>query len=106
MAKDGKRKTNDSFDDDEENTSNKRGGNKGSVDSESGILACELSHNRKVYVRRFKGQVYVDIREFYEGKSGPMPGKKGISLTLDQWKILCDHSNDVDEAIDDDPKND
>ncbi|KAJ7553055.1 hypothetical protein O6H91_06G112800 [Diphasiastrum complanatum] len=64
-----------------------------------GIVACEISKNRKVSVRKWKGQVFVDIREFYNKGDQALPSKKGISLTLDQWKVLRDHAEDVDEAI-------
>jgi hypothetical protein len=43
-----------------------------------------------VSVTTFKGIKYVDIREYYTDKSSgeEKPGKKGISLTIDQWNKL------------------
>lgn len=37
-------------------------------------------------VRQFKGQTYIDIREYYSDKKTMelMPGKKGISLNCEQ----------------------
>ena len=36
-------------------------------------------------VREFKGKTYVDIREYYTDKNmDMMPGKKGISLNVEQ----------------------
>ncbi|KAG0562258.1 hypothetical protein M758_9G161000 [Ceratodon purpureus] len=69
---------------------------------EDSHTVCELSKNRKVMVRKFKGKVYVDIREFYTGKNGEeLPGKKGISLPLDQWKELKQHLEGIQKLIED-----
>ncbi|EPS62861.1 hypothetical protein M569_11928, partial [Genlisea aurea] len=64
-----------------------------------GILVCELSKNRKVSVRAWKGKIMVDIREFYNSGGNEAPSKKGISLSLDQWKILRDHADEIDEEL-------
>jgi hypothetical protein len=34
------------------------------------------------------GQVFADIREFYGPDGDEKPGKKGISLTFEQWGAL------------------
>lgn len=34
------------------------------------------------------GQVFVDIREFYGVEGDEKPGKKGISLAVEQWEVL------------------
>jgi hypothetical protein len=43
-----------------------------------------------VQVREFKGQTYIDIREYYTDKKTMemMPGKKGISLNCAQVNEL------------------
>ncbi|XP_057550336.1 RNA polymerase II transcriptional coactivator KIWI-like [Amaranthus tricolor] len=69
------------------------------VDDEEGIVVCEISKNRRVTVRSFQGRVFVDIREFYVKDGKQLPGKKGISLTLDQWKVLSEHADKIDEAV-------
>ena len=39
-------------------------------------------------VRKFKGKVYVDIREFYTGKNGEeLPGKKGA---VENYLVFCE----------------
>lgn len=69
------------------------------TDDSDGITVCELSGHRKVSVRSWRGQIYVDIREFYTKDGKEMPGKKGISLSLDQWEVLRDNMEVIDEAV-------
>eukprot|EP00250_Pteridium_aquilinum_P018379 c2405_g1_i1 orf=295-609(-) len=64
-----------------------------------GITVCELSVHRKVSVRSWKGKIYVDIREFYTKDGKELPGKKGISLPLDQWEVLRDNIEAIDKAV-------
>ncbi|KAH3667081.1 hypothetical protein WICMUC_005428 [Wickerhamomyces mucosus] len=60
----------------------------------------ELGKNKRITIRKFKTVNLVDIREFYETNEGELkPGKKGISLTEDQWNILVDHFQDIDDAL-------
>ncbi|KAJ7703166.1 transcriptional Coactivator p15-domain-containing protein, partial [Mycena rosella] len=49
----------------------------------------DLGKNKRATVRRFKGTTLIDIREFYLDKASgeQKPGKKGISLGLDQVSI-------------------
>jgi hypothetical protein len=50
-------------------------------------------------VRIFNNQVLVDIREYYEKDGKTLPGKKGISLTVDLWKKLKGLATDIDKAV-------
>ena len=47
--------------------------------------------NFLLQVREFKGQTYIDIREYYTDKKTMviMPGKKGISLNCEQVGHFC-----------------
>uniref|UniRef100_A0A182YCD9 Transcriptional coactivator p15 (PC4) C-terminal domain-containing protein n=1 Tax=Anopheles stephensi TaxID=30069 RepID=A0A182YCD9_ANOST len=59
----------------------------------------ELDKNRKVSVSEFKGKVYVGIREYYEKDGKTLPSKKGISLTVPQWKKLLEQADAINEEI-------
>lgn len=63
------------------------------------IVICDLSKNRRVSVRNWQGKAVVDIREFYVKDGKTMPGRKGISLSMDQWKILQQHVDVIDNEI-------
>ncbi|WAR01025.1 KIWI-like protein [Mya arenaria] len=43
----------------------------------------------------------VGIREFYDADGELRPGKKGISLPLDQWRQLKNQMDDIEQAISD-----
>ncbi|KAK8693224.1 hypothetical protein V6N13_070818 [Hibiscus sabdariffa] len=68
-------------------------------DDSDDIVVCEISKNRRVSVRNWNGKIWVDIREFYVKDGKQMPGKKGISLSLDQWNVLRDHAEAIDKAL-------
>ncbi|KAF8313097.1 PC4-domain-containing protein [Clavulina sp. PMI_390] len=61
-----------------------------------------LGGTRRVTVRQFNGKTLVDIREYYEDKSsGEMkPGKKGISLSAEQWSSFKEKLADIDKLVD------
>ncbi|KAL1301137.1 hypothetical protein HN51_045767 [Arachis hypogaea] len=63
------------------------------------IVVCEISKNRRVSVRNWQGKIVVDIREFYVKDGKQLPGKKGISLTMDQWNVLRNHVEEIDKAV-------
>ncbi|KAE8694425.1 RNA polymerase II transcriptional coactivator KIWI [Hibiscus syriacus] len=68
-------------------------------DDSNDIVVCEISRNRRVSVRNWNGKIWVDIREFYIKDGKQLPGKKGISLSLDQWNTLRDHADEIDKAL-------
>ncbi|ESP00724.1 hypothetical protein LOTGIDRAFT_112486, partial [Lottia gigantea] len=59
----------------------------------------QLARMRYVSVSEFRGKVMVGIREYYDADGEMRPGKKGISLSLEQWAALKDHMEDIDAAI-------
>lgn len=67
--------------------------------TEDGGSVFDLGKNRRVTVRSFKGKVLVDIREFYQKDGEMAPGKKGISLSTEQWKLMLESADAISEAI-------
>ncbi|CCA67585.1 hypothetical protein PIIN_01413 [Serendipita indica DSM 11827] len=65
-------------------------GIKYTVDGDEKWITVGTKGTRRVTIREFKGKTYVDIREFYVDKqtSESKPGKKGISLTVEEWHDL------------------
>lgn len=60
----------------------------------------QLSKTRYVTVSEFRNKVRVDIREFYINNEGkPCPGKKGVSLSLEDWKKLTDNIDKIDKIV-------
>ncbi|TMW66155.1 hypothetical protein Poli38472_003920 [Pythium oligandrum] len=72
---------------------------RGAVSSEERSIAFTLSSKRRITVRFFRTAVLVDIREYYEQGSEMKPGKKGISLSKDQWRGLHKIEPEISEAI-------
>ncbi|KAJ0040624.1 RNA polymerase II transcriptional coactivator KIWI-like isoform X1 [Pistacia vera] len=70
-----------------------------SDDESDDIVVCEISKNRRVSVRNWQGKIWIDIREFFVKDGKQFPGKKGISLSVDQWNILRDHVEAIDRAL-------
>ncbi|TPX15740.1 uncharacterized protein E0L32_000074 [Thyridium curvatum] len=48
----------------------------------------ELSRMRRVGVSKFRNNTLINIREYYENDGELKPGKKGISLSIEQYKAL------------------
>ncbi|KAJ8029448.1 Activated RNA polymerase II transcriptional coactivator p15 [Holothuria leucospilota] len=58
-----------------------------------------LSRQRFCNVREFRGKILIDIREYYEADGEMKPGKKGISLTIEQWRKLESKMDEINESI-------
>ena len=53
-------------------------------------------------VSEFKNRVRVDIREYYLNEDGERkPGKKGISLSMDEWKKIVENMDQIGKIIKD-----
>ncbi|KAI0780313.1 RNA polymerase II transcriptional coactivator [Fomes fomentarius] len=65
--------------------------------NERGERYVELGKKRRATVNTFKGVgKYLDIREFYGDEGDLKPGKKGISLSQEQWETLKKGSDVID----------
>ncbi|CAD7000392.1 RNA polymerase II transcriptional coactivator [Ceratitis capitata] len=58
-----------------------------------------IENLRQVRINEFKGRKMVDIREFYEKNGEILPGKKGISLHIHQWKKLLELAPEINKAL-------
>ncbi|KAJ6499272.1 transcriptional Coactivator p15-domain-containing protein [Mycena sanguinolenta] len=69
--------------------------------SADGEKFINLGKNKRATVRSFKGTTLLDIREFYVDKASgeTKPGKKGVSLTVEQWQELKQATKTLDELI-------
>ncbi|KAL3866330.1 hypothetical protein ACJMK2_043637 [Sinanodonta woodiana] len=72
---------------------------KGGASSGPEEHSFQLAKNRFVTVSEFRGKVLVGIREYYDADGEMKPGKKGISLNLEQWKKLKEQVDDIDEVV-------
>ncbi|KAL9104692.1 MAG: hypothetical protein Q9163_000370 [Psora crenata] len=66
---------------------------------EDGNTVWEISKNRRVGISEFKGKVMVDIREYYEKDGEMLPGKKGISLPVDQYNAFMTFLPELESAL-------
>ncbi|KAH8353008.1 hypothetical protein KR084_008230 [Drosophila pseudotakahashii] len=64
-----------------------------------GATTWTLEGLRQVRINEFRGRKMVDIREFYEKNGETLPGKKGISLSIKQWKKLLEVAEEVTRAV-------
>lgn len=74
------------------------GGSAGNKDTD---VLCELGRNRQVRISEFKGRRYLDVREFYldKGSNELKPGKKGITLMLDEFNKLVENADAIRKAF-------
>ncbi|OCT53030.1 RNA polymerase II transcriptional coactivator [Cladophialophora carrionii] len=59
----------------------------------------EIAKARRVTLSEYKGQTMVGIREYYEKDGQWLPGKKGISLTLDQYSALIQITPQIEDLL-------
>lgn len=62
-------------------------------------MTWNLSSNKMVKVRTFKGKTYIDIREYYDKDGEMLPTKKGISLTPELYHKLKTLSEEITEEL-------
>ncbi|KLU88437.1 hypothetical protein MAPG_07423 [Magnaporthiopsis poae ATCC 64411] len=59
----------------------------------------EISAKRRVGIAKFNKMVLVNIREYYDQGGELKPGKKGISLTLDQYQALLKNAPAINAEL-------
>ncbi|KAI0000577.1 transcriptional Coactivator p15-domain-containing protein [Russula vinacea] len=64
-----------------------------------GDMYVDLGKKKRVTVRSFKGTTLVDIREYYGNEGDEKPGKKGIALSVEQWKCLVQASGSISDLL-------
>ena len=84
-----------------EKKSAKAGGSVDALNDGSGEPSWSLGNMKFAKVREWKGKMYVDIREFYVDKSSmeTKPGKKGISLNVEQYQKLKEIISEIDSKL-------
>ncbi|RHY27708.1 hypothetical protein DYB32_006597, partial [Aphanomyces invadans] len=64
-----------------------------------GSILFDLSSKKLVSVRAWKSAILVDIREYFDSNGERKPGKKGISLTTDQFHAVMNLIDDIDLSV-------
>ncbi|KAI8927095.1 transcriptional Coactivator p15-domain-containing protein [Entophlyctis helioformis] len=66
-----------------------------------GSFTLHVAPMKRLSVSTFKGKKLIHIREYYKDKSDGIekPGKKGITLSPEAWKIIVDNKAAIDAAI-------
>ena len=60
----------------------------------------EISKTKFITVSEYRGKQYINLREYYLNDDGELkPGKKGISLTVEQWNKLTEQADAVELLI-------
>ncbi|KAL1696331.1 transcriptional Coactivator p15-domain-containing protein [Schizophyllum commune] len=61
----------------------------------------DLGGKKRASASEFKGQRYINIREYYVDKASgeEKPGKKGIALNAEQWKVFKQNIDTLDELF-------
>jgi len=72
---------------------------KDEVNNASNGDSWELGKKKFVRLNEFRGKMLYDIREMYEADGELKPGKKGISLSREQWDKVLSCADDISNAL-------
>ncbi|KAH8695905.1 putative RNA polymerase II transcriptional coactivator [Talaromyces proteolyticus] len=86
-------------DDNDQKSRSKRVKTSSKKTDSNGDTYWEISNLRRVTVSTFKGKTLVHVREYYEKDGQELPGKKGISLPIEQFSALISHLPEIEEAL-------
>ena len=68
--------------------------------SENNEPQWQLSADKLIKIREFKGKLYIDIRQYYNGPNGDLlPTKKGVSLTPEIYQKFKNLIGEIDEEL-------
>ncbi|KAJ5150982.1 RNA polymerase II transcriptional coactivator KELP [Penicillium canariense] len=59
----------------------------------------EISKMRRVTISEFRGRTMVSVREYYEKDGQELPGKKGISMSIEQFSALVELLPDLEQTL-------
>lgn len=64
-------------------------------------LLLSIHSRRKLTINKYRGSLYVDLREYYSTKQGGdlAPTQRGISLTGEQWQKVVEALPDLEMAL-------
>ncbi|KXL50015.1 hypothetical protein M433DRAFT_436855 [Acidomyces richmondensis BFW] len=66
---------------------------------EEGCEYWQISGKRRVLLSEFRGATYVTVREYYEANGEMRPGKKGISLSIDQYAAIIEIIPQIENVL-------
>ncbi|KUL89880.1 hypothetical protein ZTR_02746 [Talaromyces verruculosus] len=114
MSYKSKKRSNDYQSDDfvVDDNSNSRGAKKAKTTASSGAQSSstqktdsngdvywDISSHRRVTISEFRGKSLVSIREYYEKDGQELPGKKGISLPIEQFNVLIGFLPEIEKVL-------
>ncbi|CAI7570838.1 unnamed protein product [Penicillium glandicola] len=59
----------------------------------------EISKMRRLTISSFRGKTQVNVREYYEKDGQELPGKKGISMPVDQFATIVSILPEIERAL-------
>ncbi|KAG0244919.1 Transcriptional coactivator [Actinomortierella wolfii] len=69
--------------------------------NDEGDTYFELGPKKRITVRVWKNNPLIDIREYWKDKDNTFkPGKKGISLTIDQFREILKYADEINDLLD------
>jgi hypothetical protein len=68
-------------------------------DDEAETEPLALGNGRYVTIRRYKGKVYVNIREMDGEKPNLTFTRKGINLRMEEWLVFMNNMSDLNDCI-------
>ncbi|RAO71228.1 uncharacterized protein BHQ10_007240 [Talaromyces amestolkiae] len=68
------------------------------IDS-NGDIYWDISSHRRITISEFRGKSMVNIREYYEKDGQELPGKKGISLPIEQFNALIGCLPEIEQVL-------